>query len=74
MMEFVRTGALPELDGNLRPKLAYDRVIHEHDPRPPHFDSGRLAQQFGDDGHLVKPCQNPRIQNRIHITFSRYPR
>ncbi len=56
VLEFVRTGALPELDNNLRPKFAYDRLIHEQCPRRAHFDNGRFAQVFGDDGHRHGWC------------------
>lgn len=39
-----------------RPKFAYGRVIHEDCPRRPHFDAGRFAQQFGDEGHRIGYC------------------
>ncbi len=44
------------MDAELRPKFAYDRVIHEQCPRRAHFDSGRFAQKFGDDGHRQGWC------------------
>lgn len=56
LLEILRTGAPPELDSDLRPKFAYDRVIHVQCPRRAHFDSGRFAQQFGDDGHRHGWC------------------
>ena len=56
VLEFVRTGSLPELDTNLRPKFAYDRLIHEQCPRRAHFDNGRFAQMFGDEGHRHGHC------------------
>lgn len=56
VLEIIRTGAPPELDPDLRPKFAYDRVIHVQCPRRAHFDSGRFAQQFGDDGHRHGWC------------------
>lgn len=56
VLEIMRTGAPPQLDAELRPKFAYDRVIHEQCPRRAHFDSGRFAQQFGDDGHRQGWC------------------
>ena len=56
VLEILRTGAPPELDSDLRPKFAYDRVIHVQCPRRAHFDSGRFAQQFGDDGHRHGWC------------------
>jgi hydrogenase small subunit len=56
LLEILRTGAPPELDSDLRPKFAYDRVIHVQCPRRAHFDSGRFAQTFGDDGHRHGWC------------------
>jgi hydrogenase small subunit len=56
LLEILRTGAPPEMDSDLRPKFAYDRVIHVQCPRRAHFDSGRFAQQFGDDGHRHGWC------------------
>ena len=56
ILEIMRTGAPPQLDAELRPKFAYDRVIHDHCPRRAHFDSGRFAQVFGDDGHRQGWC------------------
>ena len=56
VLQYARTGTLPELDDKKRPKFAYDRVIHEHCPRRPHFDAGRFAKQFGDEGHRNGYC------------------
>lgn len=56
ILEIMRTGAPPQLDAELRPKFAYDRVIHEQCPRRAHFDSGRFAQVFGDEGHRQGWC------------------
>lgn len=56
VLEIMRTGAPPQLDAELRPKFAYDRVIHEQCPRRAHFDSGRFAQVFGDEGHRQGWC------------------
>lgn len=47
---------LPELDDQSRPKFAYGRIIHENCERRPHFDAGRFALQFGDDGHRKGYC------------------
>lgn len=47
---------LPDLDDKLRPKFAYGRLIHENCERRPHFDAGRFAEQFGDDGHRQGYC------------------
>lgn len=47
---------LPELDALGRPKFAYGRRIHEHCERRPHFDAGRFAQAYGDEGHAQGYC------------------
>lgn len=46
----------PELDALGRPKFAYGRRIHEHCERRPHFDAGRFAQAYGDEGHAQGYC------------------
>ena len=49
-------GKPPELDGLGRPKFAYGRLIHENCERRPHFDAGRFALEFGDEGHRQGFC------------------
>ncbi|MFZ2493144.1 MAG: hydrogenase small subunit [Thermoanaerobaculia bacterium] len=56
VLQYARTGTLPELDAQNRPKFAYDRVIHDHCPRRAHFDAGRFAAQFGDQNHRSGYC------------------
>jgi hydrogenase small subunit len=56
VLQFADSGTLPELDGERRPKFAYDRDIHEHCPRRAHFDAGRFVKQFGDEGHREGWC------------------
>jgi hydrogenase small subunit len=56
VLQYARYGTLPELDAEKRPKFAYDRDIHEHCPRRAHFDAGRFARQFGDEGHRQGWC------------------
>jgi hydrogenase small subunit len=56
VLEYVAIGKLPALDDQNRPKFAYDRVIHDHCPRRAHFDAGRFAKEFGDDGHRQGWC------------------
>ncbi|MFO1502126.1 MAG: hydrogenase small subunit [Verrucomicrobiota bacterium] len=46
----------PDLDALRRPKFAYSRRLHEHCERRPHFDSGRFAQRYGDEGHRAGYC------------------
>ena len=47
---------LPDLDDKGRPKFAYGRLIHENCERRPHFDAGRFAIEFGDEGHRRGWC------------------
>jgi len=56
VLQFATFGTLPELDALGRPKFAYARVIHEDCPRRPHFDAGRFAQKYGDEGHRNGWC------------------
>jgi len=56
VLEYVTMGKLPALDEFGRPKFAYDRVIHENCPRRAHFDAGRFATTFGDEGHRKGWC------------------
>lgn len=56
VLHFLALETLPELDDNLRPKFAYGRLIHENCERRPHFDAGRYAEAFGDEGHRQGYC------------------
>jgi hydrogenase small subunit len=56
VLQFATFGTLPALDAKGRPQFAYGRVIHEDCPRRPHFDAGRFAQAYGDDGHRNGWC------------------
>jgi hydrogenase small subunit len=56
VLQFATFGTLPELDDKGRPMFAYGRTIHEHCPRRPHFDAGRFAERFGDEGHRLGYC------------------
>lgn len=56
VLQFVAFGTLPALDEKNRPKFAYGRLIHENCERRPHFDAGRFAMQFGDEGHRKGWC------------------
>lgn len=56
VLQYATAGTLPALDELKRPKFAYDRNIHDHCPRRPHFDAGRFAQEFGDEGHRQGWC------------------
>ena len=56
VLEYVTMAKLPALDEFSRPKYAYERVIHENCPRRAHFDAGRFATAFGDEGHRKGWC------------------
>jgi len=56
VLYFLTFGKLPALDDKARPKFAYGRLIHENCERRPHFDAGRFAEKFGDEGHRQGYC------------------
>lgn len=56
VLQYASAGTLPALDAQRRPLFAYDRLIHEHCPRRPHFDAGRFVHTFGDEGHRHGWC------------------
>ncbi len=56
VIHFVTFNKLPALDDKMRPKFAYARRIHENCERRPHFDAGRFAEEFGDEGHRKGYC------------------
>jgi hydrogenase small subunit len=56
VMHLLTFERLPALDDKNRPKFAYGRLIHEHCERRPHFDAGRFAKEFGDEGHQQGWC------------------
>ncbi len=56
LLYYLSWDRLPELDDKGRPRFAYGRTIHEHCPRRPHFDAGRFAKSYGDEGHRQGWC------------------
>jgi hydrogenase small subunit len=56
VVHFLTFGKLPEVDDKGRPKFAYSRLIHENCERRAHFDAGRFAMEFGDEGHRQGYC------------------
>jgi hydrogenase small subunit len=56
VLEYVTMNRLPQMDDLHRPTFAYERVIHENCPRRAHFDAGRYANAFGDEGHRKGWC------------------
>lgn len=56
VLHFLTFGSLPALDEKNRPKFAYGRLVHENCERRAHFDAGRFALEFGDEGHRKGWC------------------
>lgn len=56
VLQLATFGTLPALDAEGRPRLAYGRVVHADCPRRPHFDAGRFAHAWGDEGHRAGLC------------------
>jgi len=56
VLQFATFGTLPKLDSEGNPLFAYARTIHEDCPRRPHFDAGRFAAIYGDEGHRLGYC------------------
>jgi len=56
VVHFLTFGSLPAVDALGRPLFAYSRLIHENCERRAHFDAGRFAIEFGDEGHRKGYC------------------
>lgn len=56
VLHFITFGALPATDQLGRPLFAYGQLIHSNCERRPHFDGGRFAEKFGDEGHRKGYC------------------
>ena len=56
VVHYLVLGKLPELDSQGRPTFAYGRLVHENCERRAHFDAGRFALEFGDEGHRKGYC------------------
>ncbi len=56
VVHYLTFAKLPALDELGRPKFAYGRLIHDQCERRAHFDSGRFAHEFGDEGHREGYC------------------
>ncbi|NFV80319.1 hydrogenase small subunit [Magnetospirillum aberrantis] len=56
VVHFLTFGTLPALDHENRPVFAYGRLIHDNCERRAHFDAGRFAMEFGDEGHRKGYC------------------
>lgn len=56
VVHFLTFKSLPAVDQLGRPLFAYSRLIHENCERRAHFDAGRFAIEFGDEGHRKGFC------------------
>lgn len=55
-VHFLTFAKLPKLDDKGRPQFAYGRLIHDQCERRAHFDAGRFAETYGDEGHRKGYC------------------
>ena len=55
-LQYATLGKLPSLDALGRPMFAYGRLVHSVCPRRAHFNEGRFAEKFGDQGHRSGYC------------------
>ncbi len=46
----------PELDGQNRPRVFYGETVHDRCPRRGHFEAGRFARSFDDEGARAGWC------------------
>jgi hydrogenase small subunit len=66
---FLVNGALPPLDGLLRPMLYFGKTVHDCCPRLNHFEAGEFATSFDDEGArrghclLLLGCKGPDTFN-----------
>ncbi len=56
ILHYLTFNRLPQLDSLGRPMFAYGRRIHDQCERRAHFDEGRFAETFGDEGHKQGYC------------------
>jgi hydrogenase small subunit len=56
VLQYAMLGTVPELDAMGRPRFAYAQVIQGECPRKNHFDAGRFASRFGDEGDKLGYC------------------
>lgn len=56
LAHYLTFGRLPETDDRGRPLFAYGHRIHDTCPRRAHFEAGRFAREWGDEGHRQGWC------------------
>jgi hydrogenase small subunit len=69
LVHYMTYNAWPALDQYGRPRFAYGEEIHEECPRHDHYEEGRFALEWGDEGHrrgwclLKLGCRGPRTRS-----------
>jgi hydrogenase small subunit len=56
LVHYLTFNHLPPTDDLGRPLFAYGDLIHDNCPRRGHFNAGRFAARFGDEGHRQGWC------------------
>lgn len=56
IVHYLIFGTLPALDGELRPKFAFGKRIHDNCERRGHFDAGQYVEKWGDEAHRNGWC------------------
>jgi hydrogenase small subunit len=56
VVHFLTYGRLPALDGDGRPRFAYQNRIHDQCPRRAHYDAGQFVRTFDDEGARKGYC------------------
>jgi hydrogenase small subunit len=56
VVHFLTYGRLPALDGDGRPRFAYQNRIHDQCPRRAHYDAGQFVRAFDDESARKGYC------------------
>lgn len=56
VVHYLTYGRLPALDGEGRPKFAYQNRIHDQCPKRAHYDAGQFVRAFDDEGARKGYC------------------
>jgi hydrogenase small subunit len=74
LLQFVSTGAVPDLDEHRRPKVFFGNTIHDRCYRRPFYDQGKFAKSFDDEGArngwclFELGCKGPTTYNACATT------
>lgn len=69
IVHLITFGVLPAMDSRRRPYFAYGEEIHEACERHHHYEAGRFARAWGDEGHrkgwclYQMGCRGPRTDH-----------